>query len=132
MKNQTGLAPGFTLVEILISLVVIQFSFLAALTVLNSSHRSGQMAEKQTLAVFLADTKLEELRHLTPAAMPENVPVKDYFDRDGWEANAEDHYFTRSVVLKRQTPSQFTNEVTVQVEWPGGRPVSYTSVIPSS
>ncbi|MDR2387749.1 MAG: type II secretion system GspH family protein [Deltaproteobacteria bacterium] len=132
MKKATQLSPGFTLVEILISLVVIQFCFLAVLTVLSSSHRSGQMAEKQTLAVFLADTKLEQLRYLTPSGMPENTPVRDYFDRDGTEANPDNHYFVRSVVLKRQTPSQFTNEVTVEVEWPGGKPVSYTSVIPSS
>ncbi|MDR3134556.1 MAG: prepilin-type N-terminal cleavage/methylation domain-containing protein [Deltaproteobacteria bacterium] len=138
MKSQnsigiiTGAKSGFTLIEVLISLVVILFSFMAALTVLTSSMRSGTMAESQTLAVFLAESKLEELRHLTPSDMDSGTAIKEYFDRHGGEASEANHYFKRSVLLKRNTPSQFTHEVKVDVEWTGGRPVTYTSVIPAS
>ncbi|MDR0621598.1 MAG: prepilin-type N-terminal cleavage/methylation domain-containing protein [Deltaproteobacteria bacterium] len=123
---------GFTLIEVLISLVVILFSFMAALTVLTSSHRSGIMAENQTLAVFLAESKLEELRHLTPPGLASGTTVNEYFDRHGGVATVGDHFFTRRVTLKRETPSQFTHEVTVEVLWKGGQPVSYTSVIPAT
>jgi prepilin-type N-terminal cleavage/methylation domain-containing protein len=121
---------GFTLIEVLISLVVILFSFMAALTVLTNSYKSGTNAERQTLAVFLAETKLEEMRHETPASIPNAILTYDYFDRHGGEATSADHFFKRSVLLKRQTPSQFTHEVTVEVEWPGGKPITYMSVIP--
>jgi prepilin-type N-terminal cleavage/methylation domain-containing protein len=138
MKNHnraagvTDAKPGFTLIEVLISLVVILFSFMAALTVLTSSHQSGITAENQTLAVFLAESKLEELRHQTPSSMADGATINEYFDRHGGTATADSHFFARSILLKRQTPSQFTNEVKVEVRWPGGKPVTYTSVIPAS
>jgi hypothetical protein len=105
---------------------------MASLTVLTNSQRSATMAENQTLAVFLAEAKLEELRHQTPEDMDDGVTVNEYFDRHGGEATAESNFFTRRVTLKRQTPSQFTNEVTVEVLWTGGQPVTYKSVVPAA
>jgi prepilin-type N-terminal cleavage/methylation domain-containing protein len=122
---------GFTLIEVLISLVVILFSFMAALTVLTSSYRSGSYAELQTMAIFLTESKLEELRHLTPKSLASGVPVDDYFDRHcGRTDDPKERFFKRTVSIKRETPSQFTNEVKVEVKWPGGRPIVYMSIIP--
>jgi prepilin-type N-terminal cleavage/methylation domain-containing protein len=138
MKSQNPIpascqaSSGFTLIEVLISLVVILFSFMAALMVLTSSHRSGSLAESQTLAVFLAEAKLEELRHMTPASLVSDGQLEEFFDRHGGQASADDHFFSRAVTLRAKTPSQFTHEVTVQVKWPNSRPVSYRSVIPAT
>jgi prepilin-type N-terminal cleavage/methylation domain-containing protein len=119
---------GFTLIEVLISLVVILFSFMAALTVLTSSYRSGSNAETQTMAIFLAESKLEELRH----KIPDDLSTEDYFDRHGGGTTVPaDRFFKRTLTLKRETPSQFSHEVKVEVQWPGGSPVVYTSIIPA-
>ncbi|MDR1111540.1 MAG: prepilin-type N-terminal cleavage/methylation domain-containing protein [Deltaproteobacteria bacterium] len=122
---------GFTLIEVLISLVVILFGFMATLTFLTSSYRAGRIAESQTMAVFLAEAKIEELRDLAPASYPDSTAVLDYFDRHGGTATAASAYFTRRVTLHRKSPSQFTNEVLVEIDWPGARPIVYQTIIPS-
>jgi prepilin-type N-terminal cleavage/methylation domain-containing protein len=129
---------GFTLVEVLISLVVILFSFMAALTVLTSSYKSGAVAETQTLAVFLAETKLEELAHSTPDDLKESVAVVEYFDRHGWSGDGDNplpaasRYFTRTLEIKRNAPTRITNEVTVKVEWPERKqPIVYKTLVPA-
>jgi prepilin-type N-terminal cleavage/methylation domain-containing protein len=122
---------GFTLIEVLISLVVILFGFMAALTFLTSSYRSGRIAESQTMAVFLAESKIEELRDMTPSSYGDGAAVVDYFDRHGGTATAASAYFTRRVTVHRKTPSQFTNEVLVEISWPGSRPINYQTIIPT-
>ncbi|MDR2442633.1 MAG: prepilin-type N-terminal cleavage/methylation domain-containing protein [Deltaproteobacteria bacterium] len=121
---------GFTLIETLVALTVILFGFMAALVMHTVAMKSGSMAETQTMAVFLAEAKMEEFRDLAPSSFPDNVPIYDYMDRQGMKTTKEQAFFTRAITLKRQCPTQFTNELNIQVSWPQSRPLNYTSVIP--
>ncbi|MDR3203660.1 MAG: prepilin-type N-terminal cleavage/methylation domain-containing protein [Deltaproteobacteria bacterium] len=120
--------PGFTLIETLVALTVVLFGFLAALVMQQSSYRSGSIAEQQTLAVFLAESKIEEFRNYIPDSFPSEK--LDYFDRTGSPTNEAGRYYTRSVTLVRQSPTQFTNEIEVKVAWPKANPVVYRSIVP--
>ena len=121
---------GFTLIETLLALTVILFGFMAVLVMHTGAMRSGTLAEVQTLAVFLAESKIEEFRVQTPDGFPDNVPVVDWLDRQGRASAKADAFFTRSITLKYQVPTQFTDELTVSVSWAKSKPLVYTSVIP--
>ena len=125
---------GFTLLETLMALTVILFCFMGALAMQSASLRSGTVVELQTMAVFLAEAKIEEYRSIPESSVPDNVPVKDYIDRQGAKLTGSGAeaaaFFTRTATLKKQTPTQFNNELTVSVSWPRSNPVVYTSVIP--
>jgi Tfp pilus assembly protein PilV len=122
---------GFTLLETLIALTVILFGFMALLVMHTGAIRSGTLAEIQTMAVFLAESKIEEFRVRPPASFPDNTPVLEYFNRQGKSTvKPEEAFYTRSVTLKQQVPTQFTDEVTVSVSWSKASPLVYTSVIP--
>ncbi|MDR1487435.1 MAG: prepilin-type N-terminal cleavage/methylation domain-containing protein [Deltaproteobacteria bacterium] len=116
---------GFTLVETLIALAVIMLGFMAALVMHTSAVRSAAISENQITAVFLAESKMEQLRVMTPSA----AAIEEYFDRNGMEIDEANAFFTRSVTLKRQCPTQFTNELTVEVTWPKAMSLVYTSLI---
>ena len=62
MKSCCGLAGGFTLVEVLVTTVVIAIGCLGVLHMQSVSMRSGSMADQSTVAAFLAESKLEALR----------------------------------------------------------------------
>lgn len=64
MKNieKSSLPKGFTLVEILVTTVVIAIGCLGVLNLQTMSLRSGSMADQGTVAAFLAESKLEALR----------------------------------------------------------------------
>ncbi|MDR1656850.1 MAG: prepilin-type N-terminal cleavage/methylation domain-containing protein [Deltaproteobacteria bacterium] len=123
-------AEGFTLVETLIALTVILFGFMAALVLHTTAIKSGTIAELQTMAVFLAESKMEEFRFLPPTNFPDNSPVYDYLDRNGQSTTVDTAFYTRGITLKRRCPTQFTNELTVEIKWPRAEPLKYTSVIP--
>jgi prepilin-type N-terminal cleavage/methylation domain-containing protein len=128
-------APGFTLVETLIALTVILFCFMGALAMQSGALRSGTVVELQTMAVFLAEAKIEEYRNIPDTGVPDGTPVTDYIDRQGKKlepSEADQAFFTRVVTLKKQCPTQFNNELTVSVSWPRAQPVVYTSVLPAA
>ncbi|MDR0355406.1 MAG: prepilin-type N-terminal cleavage/methylation domain-containing protein [Deltaproteobacteria bacterium] len=126
-SGQAETRSGFTLIEILVALVVILLGFMASLTIITGSVKSGKMAENQTMAVFLAEAKMESYRGTDPSS----TDVTEYFDRFGNASPASaERFFTRKATVKRQTPTQFSNEVEVSITWPGAEPVVFRSVFP--
>jgi prepilin-type N-terminal cleavage/methylation domain-containing protein len=124
-----GAASGFTLIETLVALTVILFGFMAVLVMHTGALRSGTTAEVQTMAVFLAEAKMEEFRDMPPADFPDNAVVYDYIDRQGLATTQAKAFYTRGITLKRKVPTQFTNELTVSVKWANAQPLVYTTVI---
>ena len=121
---------GFTLIETLVALTVILFGFMAVLVMHTGAIRSGTLAEVQTMAVFLAESKIEEFRAQPPSGFPDSTPVIDWLDRQGLATVEPKAFYTRRVTLKYQVPTQFTDEVTVSVSWSKANALVYTSVIP--
>jgi len=57
-----ALPKGFTLIEVLVTTVVIAIGCLGALHLQSLSMQSGSMADQSTVAAFLAESRLEALR----------------------------------------------------------------------
>ncbi|MDR2947060.1 MAG: prepilin-type N-terminal cleavage/methylation domain-containing protein [Candidatus Adiutrix sp.] len=55
-------AGGFTLIEVLVTTVVIALGCLGALHLQSVSMQAGSTADERTVAAFLAETKLETMR----------------------------------------------------------------------
>ena len=62
MKKIRGSARGFTLVEVLVTTLVIAVGCLGVLHMQSLSMRSGSRADQGTVAAFLAESRLEALR----------------------------------------------------------------------
>ena len=130
-RGPSAAGAGFTLIETLVALTVILFGFMAVLVMHTGAMKSGTTAELQTMAVFLAEAKIEEFRNVTPEDLPDGVESFDYLNRKGEKVDKEaDAFFTRSFTVKREVPTQFTNELTVTVKWGTASPLVYTTVIP--
>ena len=121
-RGFSAAGAGFTLIETLVALTVILFGFMAVLVMHTGAMKSGTTAELQTMAVFLAEAKIEEFRNVTPDSLKDGVTEFDYLTRKGVEIKNPDGeegkkpaeaFFTRSFTVKRQVPTQFTNELTV-------------------
>jgi type IV pilus assembly protein PilV len=124
---------GFTLIEILVALVVLLFGFMASISAVTGSVRSGKLASDQTMAVFLAEGQIEALRD-TKQDILTTVPAT-FFDVTGKgvpaSAPASSKYFTRTVDIQEKKPTQFTNQITVTVTWPGNNRVVVRSLVPT-
>jgi prepilin-type N-terminal cleavage/methylation domain-containing protein len=64
-KGPGGAKGGFTLVEVLVTIVVIAFGCLAALLMQSNALRSNTMSDNMTVATFLAESEMERLKSLT-------------------------------------------------------------------
>ncbi|MDR1872503.1 MAG: hypothetical protein LBS60_11400 [Deltaproteobacteria bacterium] len=126
-SSHGGLKSGFTLLETLFALLVILMGFLAAITMNSTALRSGVINEVQFQAVFLADSKIEEIRTNTPESAG---TVTTYYDRNGSLTDEAHAFYTMNTAIKFKTPSAKTDQVTVSVT--ANRPsvnISYVSII---
>jgi prepilin-type N-terminal cleavage/methylation domain-containing protein len=107
---------GFTLLETLFALLVLLIGFMAALSLNTNALRSGTLNENQFTAVFLADSKLEELKTNMPIFTGDSYTSTDYFDRSGLKTEDQNRaLFTRTTTVNRETPSAKTDEIRVNV-----------------
>ena len=61
---------GFTLIEVLISMIVLVGGLVAAAAVFAYATSTAHRAERQSLAAFLVQGKIEQLRTLAPDRLP--------------------------------------------------------------
>ncbi|TDE84806.1 prepilin-type N-terminal cleavage/methylation domain-containing protein [Deinococcus sp. S9] len=70
---------GFTLMEVLVSLVIVGIIVTVVLASMTSAFNLNQGAERKTEAAFVAQDKIDSLKRLDPAALPlsgrEDSPV---------------------------------------------------------
>ncbi|MDR2421836.1 MAG: hypothetical protein LBE01_00470 [Deltaproteobacteria bacterium] len=109
--------PGFTLLETLFALLVILMGFFAAISMNTAALRSGSFNEIQFQAVFLADSKIEEIRSFMPTFSGSSTTITEFFDKNGLSCSTEAQaFFTRETVINLKTPSSKTDEVRVTVK----------------
>ncbi|MDR1607507.1 MAG: hypothetical protein LBT38_03760 [Deltaproteobacteria bacterium] len=122
--------PGFTLLETLFALLVILLGFFAAISMNSAALRSGTINETQFQAVFLADSKIEEIRSYMPTFSGNTATFTETFDRNGLTVLPEKAYYTRQTVITLNTPSAKTDEARVTVTAKNSSlNISYVSII---
>ena len=142
MKQRLGnskLKPGFTLLETLVAVVLISIGFLAAMMMQTRAIEGGSQADRRTVAVFLAESKIDQISALnTKADMPDElqsgqIQVEERLNRLGVQmpvGTNNETLYTRRTMVRYGCPTTQSNEVEVEVTWPGAvRPLTYVSVI---
>ncbi len=98
---------GFTLIEVLISMTIFSVAILGLAIGASSVMRANQTSYFSTIAVSLAQDKLEELK-ANPASLASGGPVTDTTDGV---------VFTRNWTVTPNSPVAGVSRVDVQVDW---------------
>ena len=110
MKQKTDNSSGFTLIEVLIAAVIITFGMLAMGTFLGSLVSKNSGNERKTMAMLIAQDKIEDLRttaltgDLTTSTTTETIT----------NTGAGDFTMTTTI-----DDSSNPNQITVLVDWDG-------------
>lgn len=99
----------------MIALLVLMIGFMAAVSMNTTALRSETTNELQFQAVFLADSKIEEVRSFMPTFSGSSTSITEFFDRNGLVTNDANAFFTRKTDITLSTPSSKTDEVRVEV-----------------
>ena len=103
---------GLTLIEILITTVLLSVAFLGMSAMTVTSTRGLAFSDHLTTGVTLAKTRIEELEHADYAAViAANYPRESYGSMAGYTP------FQRDVVIVDNTPEANMKRVTVTVSW---------------
>lgn len=117
---------GFTLMELLVTVMVLTIGCLVALRMQTSSIKVATLADNITAATFMAESEMERLKTLSAAeisAEGEHGPVVEKgLDRLGapclpGEASCVDHIFTRTVTHHPGQPTKLSHQVEITVAW---------------
>ena len=98
---------GFTLIEVLISMIIFSVAILGLAIGASSVMRANQTSYFSTIAINLGQDKLEELK-ANPVALASGGPVTDTTDGV---------VFTRNWTVTPNSPAPGVSRVDVQVEW---------------
>ena len=119
-------APGFTLIEILVTVVVIAMGCLAALWLQSVAMRGHAQSDHLTAATSLAESELERLRSLPWADL--TVEVEEH-GAAGWTQTALNRQglvepegrgpwtYTRVTRYYAKQPTSLSHQVVVEVSW---------------
>ena len=116
---------GFTLLEILVSLVVLAIGCLAAISMQTSTMEGGAQAYNTTVASFLAESEIERLQSLSRgralAVSPDpNNPATANLTRDGSACDpAGGLCYTRTTTILDCTPTSQNLWVSIRIDFPG-------------
>jgi type IV pilus assembly protein PilV len=145
-KNSACLAPrrgksspaGFTLIEVLVTVVVIAVGCLAALWMQSVAMRGHAQSDHLTMAAVLAETELERLKSLTfqdltAEAERAGGSVTRRLNRLGREE--EPTPYTLTTRYLKEQPTKLSHQVEVSVGWRDtqgvARTLRYTAVLTS-
>jgi prepilin-type N-terminal cleavage/methylation domain-containing protein len=136
--------PGFTLVEILITIAVLAFGCLAVLLLQSSAMRGNTLSDNMTVATFLAESELERLKSLTREKLSEEIEagttVVRYLNRLGQicpKASAgqcRPYPFARTLSFYPKKPTAFSSQAEVEVAWTdnsGPHKILYAAILTS-
>ncbi len=112
---------GFSLLEVVVGLGLILFvsAGMAASTI--GSIQTGAVSNQVTVASFLVQDKIEQLRSLDPSTNPADLTVGSHSDAAG----AMDQFgqsggaYTRTWTVTEDTPILGMSEVVITVSWNG-------------
>jgi prepilin-type N-terminal cleavage/methylation domain-containing protein len=129
---------GFTLVEVLVTVVVIAMGCLAALWLQSAAMRGNSQSDHLTVAGFLAESEIERLKSLDFAAATkeaedhETAPVVQNLNRWGEIQTDGSGVYTRTVRYFPKRPTSLSHQVEVEVAWRdnhGSHRLDYTAAL---
>ncbi|OGW79401.1 MAG: hypothetical protein A3G33_03415 [Omnitrophica bacterium RIFCSPLOWO2_12_FULL_44_17] len=123
IKNVGGMKSGFSLVEVIISMMVIAIVALGAFAAMNYSKKSSKDAEEKMIAVSIVERKLNEFRTLNVLDLNvyndfQNTVTLDTNTINGDISSFLNNGLIQDRIVQPNPPNDPAyKEVTVQVTW---------------
>lgn len=110
MKATQPLGPnnGFTLIEVMLTLVILSIGILAMARLQIAAIRGNALSQRMTTAASVAEGKIEQLK---------NTPFADIQPESSTKVTASNLNFTREVTVTNNSPMANTKTVSVIVTW---------------
>lgn len=113
---------GFTLIEVLMAISIMAIGLLGLAVLQVAATNGNALAKKNSLAVSLAEDKIEKYKYTLYADIPTGVETETNLSAGA--------IYTRTTTVVDNTPIPDTKTVTVEVSWQNGsKKVSFTSII---
>ena len=115
MKNR----KGFTLIEVLVSVVLLGIGLTVILELFSGGLRSARISEEYTRAVWYGRTKMEEM--LITGDLPEGMTEGTFDHQYSWKAEVKKS--NPSIVQEMETMTALPTDlyqIVVTVTWPSG------------
>ena len=111
---------GFTLLEILVSLVVLAIGCLAVVSMQTSTMEGGAQAYNMTVASFLAESEIERLQSMSRGRALATSTAPANLTRDGSACDPSNNpCFTRTTTIVDRTPTSQNLWVSIRIDFPG-------------
>lgn len=123
-KGKKSVKPGFTLVELIISILILVIGCFAAIYSQLNSLNMSSMSNNQTLTTVLASSEMEYLKSLNFADLEEvakHGPLTKRFNQSGQECPSGDscgqYNYTMKVEFFEDIPTSLSYLVEIDIEW---------------
>jgi type IV pilus assembly protein PilV len=110
-KSWVGNDAGFTLIEIMISLVILSIALIALAGLQVRAIKGNAFSKRMTAAVSMAESKIEQIKN-SPYANIQSEAAAQFT-----QANIN---FTRQVAVTNNSPLPNTKTVNITVTWTDG------------
>jgi type IV pilus assembly protein PilV len=115
-KQLIYIEDGFTLLEIMITLVILSLALVALAGLQISAIRGNAFSKRMTTAVSIGEARLEQLKNTSYANIQSESPT---------QVTESNMNFTRQVTITNNSPLPNTRTVNITVTWKQGSK-SYT------
>ena len=114
-ERRNGDRAGFSLLEVLMAVVVVGVGFLAAASMQGTSVGSNNRSAYMTVATYLAEDKIEELRNMNYQLIDAAGSPENGLDELGQVGTGG--IFDRSWAVALDSPGVLMKTITVTVTW---------------
>lgn len=118
---------GFTLIEALMAIAIMSIGLLALAALQTSAISGTTKAKKHSMAILLAEGKIEEYKNTPYDAIPPEGEVENGSTLPSWAWGI----FTRTTTVQDNTPFIGVKTINVSVSWPGKvtRSVAFQTIV---
>ena len=110
-KFQVSIEDGFTLIELMITLVILSIGLVALVGLQVSAIKGNTFSKRMTAAVTIANQKLEQIK---------DTAYANILSESSTQITQSNMTFTRQVMVTNNTPLANTKTVNVTVTWSDG------------
>jgi type IV pilus assembly protein PilV len=111
LKSQVSIEDGFTLIEIMITLVILSIGLTALAGLQVSAIKGNTFSKRMTAAVSIANQKLEQIK---------DTDYANILSESSTQITQSNMLFTRQVTVTNNSPLANTKTVNVTVTWSDG------------
>ena len=110
-KSQVSIEDGFTLIEIMITLVILSIGLTALAGLQVSAIKGNTFSKRMTAAVSIANQKLEQIK---------DIDYANIISEASTQITQSNMLFTRQLAVTNNSPLANTKTVNVTVTWSDG------------